>query len=893
MEFVDNQAGVSGSDSGDDMSGSGSGGQDMESFLDDEEVSQGSVHPQDARLAAEEAMRARDLERARRRQRFLLGGEDEEDEEFDEGEGEREGPREGPREAPREDESSEDDDEIPQGQGAKCRRRPPTSEPTPQRRRTSPASPFSASERGPPPGERSAVFAERSARDEVERGPGTFTQELASKAIAGEDRQAFAYSDDEDEDEDTGAGPGHVLDAPTGGRGDNPEASVEEDIAAEHDPVDDTGGEDFREGIGEIKRILCDFKRRFSDSSRFQITKSYASEFLRAVEQKMVALKEAHDKAKRGARNPEQFSRISDVSKRAQGMGHCLTNICKNLANSWIYAAKDPPQGESEHPLASVEEFLSYEDMEKDKCWSSYHDLLSFVINAFQAGGYKREEEDVYARVFIEVAVRRGDRVRTERFPTVAWERKCSIEEFVNAQTRRSVNPRMWLIKSKEKNPVPRIVTHLCSADEGEFSSVNMSPTLFSFDNGVYDADKNKFYAYPLPDNSKFLARDAPAASKHFKGVLFPQRLWEETRENQGALLQHVAGDAEHPALITTPLDAIFKEQSIDDASVVWFYFSLGRMFYPIGERDGLQYFPYFDGTAGCGKSTIIKVIQNVYDKSKVGIVSNNIEVKFGLSSFHDKWICVAPEVKGNWKMEPTEFQSMASGESVSIAVKNKNTIQKEWKAPVALAGNELPDFNDISGSVSRRLLVFKFDTKPRSENANLLNEIKARMGDIIFKANVLYRYMIKNGANESLWEVIPSYFQDIRTETQRALNVIEDYMEEARTSEGVGVNNLIDLTRDASGELTRYIDFAAFKVDVKDFSRSTRSRNIDERVFELHKVKPIVEKFGCTIDYPIDNGRVKKTRISAIRGLVPSIALESERLARRATTARAEDDSF
>jgi hypothetical protein len=747
------------------------------------------------------------------------------------------------------------------------------------------------------PAERTALFPERPVSIEVERGPGTFTHELASKALAGEDNQGFVFSDEEDEDEDMGVCAAHVLDAPAaggGGGGGNRAAGAEEDVAAEHDPVDDTGGEDFKGGVAEIKRILCDFKRRFSDSSRFQISKSYASEFLRAVEEKMTALKEAHDKAKRGARTPEQFSRISDVSKRAQGMGHCLTNICKNLANSWIYAAKDPPQGESEQPLVSVEEFISYEDMEKDKCWSSYHDLLSFVINAFHAGGYRREEEDVYARVSIEARVRRGDHVRTERVPTVAWERKCTIEEFVNAQTRRSVNPRMWLIKSKEKNPVPRIVTHLCSADEGEFSSVNMSPTLFSFDNGVYDADKNKFYAYPLPDDSRFLARDAPAASKHFKGVLFPKQMWEETREKQGALLWHVLGDAGRPSLLPTPLDAIFKEQSIDDASIAWFYFSLGRMFYPIGKRDGLQYFPYFDGTAGCGKSTIIKVIQNVYDKSKVGIVSNNIEVKFGLSSFHDKWICVAPEVKGNWKMEPTEFQSMASGESVSIAVKNKNTIQKEWKAPIALAGNELPDFNDISGSVSRRLLVFKFDTKPRSENANLLNEIKACMGDIIFKANVLYRYMIKNGANESLWAVIPSYFQDIRTETQRALNVIEDYMEEARASEGVAVDNLIDLARDASGNLTHCIGFTEFKNDVKAFSKATRSRPIDERFFELHKVKPIVEKFGCTIDYPVENGKVKKTRIYAIRGLGAREEIENQRSRSfPPPQERAEDDSL
>ena len=66
-----------------------------------------------------------------------------------------------------------------------------------------------------------------------------------------------------------------------------------------------------------------------------------------------------------------------------------------------------------------------------------------------------------------------------------------------------------------------------------------------------------------------------------------------------------------------------------------------------------------------------------------------------------------------------SDFQSMASGEGVSIARKNKQAISDQsWTVPLVMAGNPIPDYKDNSGSISRRLAMFLFTTLVQEKNA-------------------------------------------------------------------------------------------------------------------------------------------------------------------------------
>ena len=45
----------------------------------------------------------------------------------------------------------------------------------------------------------------------------------------------------------------------------------------------------------------------------------------------------------------------------------------------------------------------------------------------------------------------------------------------------------------------------------------------------------------------------------------------------------------------------------------------------------------------------------------------------------------IAPEIKGDFCLEQAEFQSMVSGEDVSVAIKGKTAKSIEWTCPGVL----------------------------------------------------------------------------------------------------------------------------------------------------------------------------------------------------------------
>ena len=165
---------------------------------------------------------------------------------------------------------------------------------------------------------------------------------------------------------------------------------------------------------------------------------------------------------------------------------------------------------------------------------------------------------------------------------------------------------------------------------------------------------KCKFYPY---DSNDFAVLDPTVIScKYFD---------QEFNEFQ---------DLERWQDIPTPnFDKVLQYQKFEEEVCNWAYVMGGRLCYNVGELDSWQIIPFFKGIAKSGKSTLItKVFKNFYENQDVRTLSNNIEKKFGLSSIKDAFMFIAPEVKGDLALEQAEFQSLVSGENVSVAVKNK-----------------------------------------------------------------------------------------------------------------------------------------------------------------------------------------------------------------------------
>ena len=115
-------------------------------------------------------------------------------------------------------------------------------------------------------------------------------------------------------------------------------------------------------------------------------------------------------------------------------------------------------------------------------------------------------------------------------------------------------------------------------------------------------------------------------------------------------------------------------------------------------------------------------------DLEDVRTLSNNIEKKFGLWSIHDGFMFISPEVKGDLALEQAEFQSIVSGEDVSIARKNEKALSMTWNVPGILAGNEVPNYRDNSGSVLRRLVTWNFARQVAEPDPQLDGKLEGKL---------------------------------------------------------------------------------------------------------------------------------------------------------------------
>ena len=201
-------------------------------------------------------------------------------------------------------------------------------------------------------------------------------------------------------------------------------------------------------------------------------------------------------------------------------------------------------------------------------------------------------------------------------------------------------------------------------------------------------------------------------------------------------------------------------------------------MCYDTTDIDKWQVIPFLKGIAGSGKSTIItKICKKFYDSEDVRTLSNNIERKFGLSSLYDGFMFIAPEVKGDLCLEQAEFQSMVSGEDVSIAQKYEKARSVEWKTPGILGGNEVPNWKDNSGSVLRRLLTFNFGKQVKDADPHLDEKLDAEIPVILLKCVKGYLEYSQKYSDQNIWNVVPKYFKGIQNQVAMVTNSLQNFL--------------------------------------------------------------------------------------------------------------------
>lgn len=372
--------------------------------------------------------------------------------------------------------------------------------------------------------------------------------------------------------------------------------------------------------------------------------------------------------------------------------------------------------------------------------------LLIYLLGRLHEMRLRRFEGYVYQQVFM------GNR------PTHAWEEKCDIPTIIRSFCDKETHNQWWKASTSGGN-FDAAVKYLTSCQDMEFPDLNIKRRVWSFTDGIYDASDDSFVTYDDPINEHLVS--CKIIKKDFLPVYYKGN-------------PRVSPKLTYEDLHTPMFDSIFGPQEWDETMIKWMFVFIGRLFYEVNEMDSWQVIPFMKGVAGTGKSTVIKVVQLMYNMRDIGVISNNIEKKFGLATIFNKTLFVVPELKGDFAMDQADFQSMVTGEELSLAQKNKMPLTGQWTVPGIMAGNESAGWEDKSGSISRRIVVFDFPNKVPLDklNPNLINEIRDKeIPTIIRKASMAYHDALSRFRRGDIWSVLPPRICEEKKRLQYSTN--------------------------------------------------------------------------------------------------------------------------
>ncbi len=387
---------------------------------------------------------------------------------------------------------------------------------------------------------------------------------------------------------------------------------------------------------------------------------------------------------------------------------------------------------------------------------NSYQTLIIYLIDRLKRKEYKRYVVDEKGMCYKKVYNSKG-------FDTHAWEKVMSVKQFIYSETQQKLNFEMWVNATNPKDNISAAVKYLTEYSGDEFPDLVRNRNVFSFNNGIYitkvlgDSFEDKWIPYEESEGFSFVS--CKLFNQDFEYC--DQIEWFEIIKQK-----------------CPNFYAVMEYQQWPDEVKKWLCILIGRMLYLIGEHDDWQVIGYLLGTAGTGKSTILEnIVKQLYEVADVGILSNNIEKKFGLSALVDKKIFIGPEIKGNLALEQAEFQSMISGESVQVNIKNQTAKSQKFLTPGMLAGNEFPSFTDNSGSISRRIISFMFNYKVKRGDTKLGSKIANEMSYILQACNRGYLWALSEYGSSGIWDILPPYFKESQETMAENTNALTNFL--------------------------------------------------------------------------------------------------------------------
>jgi hypothetical protein len=388
---------------------------------------------------------------------------------------------------------------------------------------------------------------------------------------------------------------------------------------------------------------------------------------------------------------------------------------------------------------------------------SQYQQLLLSLLNETYDKNYRRYK----GQCCIQIKTPEGHNTR-------AWKPIMSVAEFVYSTAQKEDRFEVWRNLTQNGNNPRNAIKHLLDCKDMQFPDIEKNRHVWSYNNGIFAGKEWN------PKEGKYICRFYPYESNEYR-CLDPTIVSSKYFDQQFVPYAHIENWWDLP---TPHFQTVLNYQGFSEDVSKWMYVMGGRLCFDVGDLDGWQVIPFLKGIARSGKSTLItKVFKKFYENEDARTMSNNIERKFGLSSIFDGFLFIAPEVKGDLCLEQAEFQSIVSGEDVSIAVKNERARSCVWKTPGILGGNEIPNWKDNSGSVLRRILAWNFGKQVMEADCHLDEKLNKELPVIMYKCIWAYLEYAQKYSDQDIWNVVPKYFKNIQTQVAMVTNSLQNFL--------------------------------------------------------------------------------------------------------------------
>jgi hypothetical protein len=191
--------------------------------------------------------------------------------------------------------------------------------------------------------------------------------------------------------------------------------------------------------------------------------------------------------------------------------------------------------------------------------------LLLFLLDTAMEKRYRKQAGCCYEPVVVDGR------------PTHAWRQVCEIKSFVHDAIQKEMSWEQWCNATTSMKNIPSAIEYLSNCRDYQFPELVKLRGVYSFRNGVYLCRDDAFKpASEVPDTV--------VACKFFDAVLDP----------------HAGQDWR--SIPTPSFDSILSYQGFEPDVCTWMYVMLGRLLYPLNDRDGWQVIPFMKGAASSGK---------------------------------------------------------------------------------------------------------------------------------------------------------------------------------------------------------------------------------------------------------------------------------------------------